>query len=180
MQRIHPCELTPEQYIATEAHRQVRPEAVCPCCGKPRSLHRHGCYPRGITGALGQVLCILIARFLCLGCRRTVSYLPSFALSYRLVQAATFEAFLEGTVGRRDVQTWQTLLQQYQRRMAGYATDVFRIVGCGLGRAPPATQRVWPWLKAACGSLDAATRQLVTVFQITPFKRYQCHQPARR
>jgi transposase-like protein len=178
MQRIHPCELTAEQYIATEAHRQVRAGTVCPRCGKSGPLHRHGVYKRGITGMLGQVLCILIARFLCLACRGTVSYLPSFALSYRLVQASTFESFLEGKCGRRDVQRWHPLLQHYQRRMAGYARDVFRIVGCGLGRAPPAASGIWPWLKTACGSLSSATRQLVTVFQITPFKRYHCHQPA--
>jgi len=126
---------------------------------------------------MGQVLCISIARYLCLACRRTVSYLPSFALSYRLVQAATFEAFLEGKFDRRDVQTWQTLLQQYQRRMAGYAVDVIRIVGCGLGRAPPKLAEIWPWLKEAGGSLSSATRRLVMVFRITPFDRYHCHQP---
>ena len=179
MQRIHPCELTPEQYIATEAHRQVRAEAVCPRCGKPSRLHRHGVYERGITGSLGQVLRILIARYLCLGCRRTVSYLPSFALSYRLVQAGTFEAFLDGKFDRRDVQAWQPLLQQDQRRMAGYAVDVIRIVGCGLGRAPPKAAGIWPWLKEAGGSLSSATRRLVMMFQITPFNRYQCHQPMR-
>ena len=179
MQRIYPCELTPEQYIATQVQRQIRPEAVCPRCSKTGTLHRHGCYARGITGSVGQVLCILIARFLCLACRRTVSYLPSFALSYRLVQAPSFEAFLDGKVGLRDVQTWQTLLQEYRRRMEKYAVEIFRIVGCGLGRAPPSAPLVWPWLKAACGSLSSATRQLVTIFQITPFKRYQCHQPAR-
>lgn len=165
--------------MVTEAYRQVRPAGVCPRCGKAGRLHRHGVYERGITGALGQVLCILITRFLCLACRGTVSYLPSFALSYRLVQAVTFEAFLEGKFGRRDVQARQSLLQQYQRRMADYAPDMFRVVGCGLGRAPPARTGVWPWLKAACGSLDSATRRLVTVFQITPFQRYQCHQPRR-
>jgi transposase-like protein len=179
MQRIYPCELTPEEYIETEAHRQVRPGMVCPRCGKAGPLHRHGVYKRGITGSVGQVLCILIARFLCLACRGTVSYLPSFALSYRLVRAATFEAFLEGKFALRDVQSWQTLLQQYQRRMADYAPDIFRIVGCRLGRAPPERSGVWPWLKEACGSLDSATRRLVTVFQITPFQRYQCHQRMR-
>jgi hypothetical protein len=179
MQCVHPCELTPEQYIATEAHRQIRAGTICPRCGKVGPLHRHGVYERGITGGLGQVLGILIARFLCLACRGTVSYLPSFAMSYRLVRAATFEAFLEGKFDRRDVQRWQTLLQQYQRRMAGYAVKVFRRVGCGLGRAPPAAGGVWPWLKEACGSLSSATRRLVTVFRITPFKRYHCHQPMR-
>lgn len=179
MQRIYPCELTPEQYIATEAHLQVRAEGVCPRCGTVGSLRRHGVYRRGITGALGQILSVLVARFLCLGCRRTVSYLPAFALSYRLVQTSTVEAFLDGELDRRDVQTWQTLLPCYGRAMARYAAELFRLVGCGLGRKRPLAQNLWPWLKAACGSLAAATRQLVTVFQITLFKRYQCHQPAR-
>jgi len=179
MQCVHLCELTPEEYIATEGHRQVRAGTVCPRCGQAGRLHRHGVYERGITGTLGQVLCILIARYLCLACRRTVSYLPSFALSYRLVQAGTFEAFLDGKFDRRDVQAWQPLLQQYQRRMAGYAVDVIRIVGCGLGRAPPKAAGIWPWLKEAGGSLSSATRRLVMMFQITPFNRYQCHQPMR-
>ncbi len=104
MQRIYACELTPEQYIATEAHLQVRSELVCPRCGKAGRLHRHGVYRRGITAGLGQILTVVIARFLCLTCRGTVSYLPNFALSYRLVQASTFEAFLEGKIDRRDVQ----------------------------------------------------------------------------
>ena len=176
MQCVHLCEQTPEEYIATEGHRQVRAGTVCPRCGQAGRLHRHGVYERGITGVLGQVLGILIARYLCLACRGTVSYLPSFALSYRLVQVATFEAFLDGKLDRRDVQTWQTLLQQYQRRMAEYAVDVIRTVGCGLGRAPPKPAGIWPWLKEACGSLSSATRRLVMVFQITPFNRYHCHQ----
>ena len=181
MQCIHPCALTPEQYNATEAHRQVRPGPVCLRCEKAGPLHRHGCYPRGVTGSVGQVLEILVARFLCVACGGTLSFLPSFAQSYRLVQAATFEAFLEGKFARRDVQSWATVLRCYERRMAGYAADVFRIVGCGLGRAPPAlagSPALGPWLKEACGSLESATRRLVTVFRITPFQRYQCHQPA--
>lgn len=39
MQRIYPTASSPEQYIATEAHRQVIAEIVCPRCGKGR-LHR--------------------------------------------------------------------------------------------------------------------------------------------
>ena len=181
MQRIYACELTVEQYIEIEGHRQVRPEGVCPRCGEAGRLHRHGTYWRGITSSLGQIVSIAIARFLCRRCRGTVSYLPEFAMSYRLVQTWTFEAFLEGRNGRGDVGRWQELLQQYRRRMTGHAGRVFCTVGCGFGRAPPVEAAdPWPWLKAACGGLAAATRQLVTVFQITPFDRYQCHQPVRR
>jgi len=178
MQRIHPTALTPEQYIATEAHRQVIGELVCPRCGKGR-LHRHGKYDRGITGLVGQLLGVCVARFLCLACGGTVSYLPSFALSYRIVQAATFEAFLDRKIDRSDVQHWQSVVQDYQRRMIRFAPELVRTVGCGFGRAPPAEAgAVWSWLKGACDGLPSAARLLVANFRITLFRRYQCHQPA--
>ena len=178
VQRIYPCELTPEQYVANETHRQVRAESVCPRCGQAAGLDRHGTYARGITGTVGQVLRILVARFRCRACAATVSYLPAFALSYRLVQVATFEAFLEGKLDRRDVQSWQSLLADYRRRLQRYATALWRTVGCGLGLAPPPAGAEWPWLKEACGGLASATRRLVTQFRLTLFARYQCHQPA--
>ncbi|MBI4621968.1 MAG: hypothetical protein HY736_01960 [Verrucomicrobia bacterium] len=81
MQRIYLTALSPEEYIATEAHRQVTADIVCPRCGKGR-LQRHGKYGRGITGLLGQLLWLLVARFICGVCDHTVSYLPNFALSY--------------------------------------------------------------------------------------------------
>jgi transposase-like protein len=181
MQRIYFTALTPEGYIASEAHRQVIAELICPQCGKGR-LHRHGTYGRGITGLLGQLLWLLVARFICCVCDHTVSYLPSFALSYRLVQAATFEAFLDGKIGRGDVQRWQSVLGDYRRRMTRFAEVVVRTVGCGFGRAPPPAPAeggaVWSWLKGACGGMESATRLLVATFKITLFRRYQCHQPA--
>jgi hypothetical protein len=141
-------------------------------------LHRHGSYERGITTTVGRIVVILVARFLCPQCQHTVSYLPDFALSYRLVQAATLEAFLNGEWARRDVQAWTTLLQSYRRRMRAYAAAVRRVVGACFGRAPP-TADLGSWLREACGSVRAATRRLVADFRITLFHRYQCHQPAR-
>lgn len=121
---------------------------------------------------------IMVARFFCQGCRRTVSYLPSFALSYRLVGTATVEAFLEGGPAGRDVQAYEALLRNYRRRMHTFAVEVIRVVGFGLGLAPPGPEGLWRWLKEACGGLAAATRQLVTHFRVTILRRYQCHQPA--
>jgi len=91
-------------------HRQVIAERRCPRCERSGRLHRHGVYGRGVTGTAGQIMVILVARFLCLVCGRTVSYLPSFALSYRLVGAATLEAFLDGARERRDIARWESLL----------------------------------------------------------------------
>lgn len=180
MQRIYPCPLTPDQYVRSGAHQQIIPESVCPRCGQAGPLHRHGTYARGLTTLLGRVLLLLVARFLCPSCRRTLSYLPSFALSYRLVSAPTVQAFLDGETQRRDVMAWRSLLLCYRRRLDAFAPKVIRAVGAGLGRPPPTSPPLWPWLKKACGSLAAATRQLVSEFQITLFHRYQCHQPARR
>jgi transposase-like protein len=175
MQRIMPSDLTPEVYWASEAHQQVRAETVCPRCGKAGPLHRHGTYARWITGVVGKVLRILIARFLCVACGATVSYLPEFALSYRLVRGATFEAYLDGQHDRPDVQRCQALAADYRRRMHAFAAELGRTIGCGLGRAPPTDGRLWPWVKEACGGIEPATRRL---FKVTLFRSYQCHQPS--
>jgi len=179
MQRIYPCELTAEAYVASEAQRQVMAERVCPRCGRPGRLHRHGNYRRGITGGIGQIVTIWVARFLCLGCRRTVSYLPNFALSYRLVAVGTFEAYLDGMRARRDVRRWEALLQEYERRMNAYRVALWRRIGHGLGGSPPVGEGPWPWLKEACGVLGSAACRLVNEFRTSLFKRYQCHQPAK-
>jgi ribosomal protein S27AE len=179
MQRVWLCRLTPELYQQTEGHRQVRPERLCPHCGSAVGLQRHGTYGRWITTLIGALLRLVVARFLCPRCRRTVSYLPDFALSYRTVHAESFQAYLEGDCQRRDVQTWQGLLRTYERRLHAWAPTLIRTVGAAFGRAPPLAAGVWPWLKGACGDLRAATRQLVTVFQISLLNRYQCHQSIR-
>ncbi len=180
MQRIYLCSLTPEEYATSCAHLRVIPDEACPRCSQAGPLQGHGSYARGITAATGKVMSIRIARFLCLSCGRTISYLPSFALSYRPVQAATVEAFLEGRYERRDVQAWADLLRQYRRRMLAYGSELWPAISGEFGRcrAPPPGSTLWPYLKEAYGSLAAATRRLVTQFKITLFARYQCHQPA--
>jgi len=177
MQRILACALTVEQYESSEAHLQVVAEGQCPNCEAVNTLGRHGTYGRWVTGELGRLIWILVARFLCAVCRRTVSYLPSFCLPYRVIRGATFEAFLNGD--RRDlgVRRWEHLLKSYERRMHAFHPELRRVVGRGFGRAPPAGKAFWPWLKEACGSMTAATRRLVEHFKITVFRSYQCHQP---
>jgi transposase-like protein len=172
--------MTPEEYVEIEGHRQVLSERVCPRCGRSGRLHRHGIYRRGITGGIGQIVMILVARFLCLKCRRTVSYLPHFALSYRLVAVGTIEAYLEGKRKRRDVVKWEPLLWEYERRMNAYKVALWRAIGHGLGGSPPVELGPWPWLKEACGGLGSAACRLVNEFRTTLFKKYPCHQPAKK
>ncbi len=177
MQRMYPYEQTVEEYVSSEAHRQVIAESVCPCCQRGRRLLRHGSYGRWVTSKIGLAGWILIARFLCAGCRRTVSYCPSFVLSYRVIGAATFEAFLNGDLDDLGVRRWESLLKSYERRLHAFHPELLRVVGRGFGRAPPGGPAFWPWLKEACGGLASATRRLVEHFKITVFRSYQCHQP---
>jgi hypothetical protein len=74
MQRIMDVETGVEAYVAGEAHRQVRAEPVCPRCRRGRRLHRHGSYGRHVTDGAGRAVLIAVARFLCLACRRTISF----------------------------------------------------------------------------------------------------------
>ena len=179
MQRIFPSTWTPEEYVATQAHRQIIPDSICPSCERLTSLHRHGCYSRWVVSVLGALWRLLIARFFCPRCQRTISYLPDFALTYRLLGPDSFAAYLDGQHERPDVLRWYALLGTYRRRFEDFGGELFRSVGAGLGLAPPlSTHGLWLWLKRAGDSLATVTRQLVTTFKIGLLRRYQCHQPA--
>ena len=171
MQRLWPCPVSPETYLENHLHLEVHPEVVCPRCSSPRGLHAHGIYRRWLTGSQGQVLRLPVARFFCPACEGTVSYLPDFALSYRLVNARTVEAAFDGQCQRPDVVRTGTLCQSYWRRLIAWAPSLRPIIGAAFGRAPPAPAPLWPWLKKACGSLIAATRELVTTWRVTLFAR---------
>lgn len=176
VQRIYKTSLTPQEYSQSQAQQEVIAETYCPHC-QSSPLHRHGVYWRWVSWC-SRVVRIAIARFLCPTCKHTVSYLPDFALSYRLVNAMAVEGFFEGLKQSDQVQSWLPVLGSYQGRMERFGPELIQWVGSGLGLAPPSQEEpLWCWLKKACGSLRSATRQLVEEFKITLFHRYQCHQP---
>jgi hypothetical protein len=178
MQRIYPSPWTPEQYIQGEAHRQIIAESICPICHSATSLQGHGYYWRYLISLVGEVLRIWVARFLCPLCRRTVSYLPDFVLTYRAIQTKTFAAFLDGERQRPDVRSFTDLLRGYQLQLEAFGPELMATVGMGLGRSPPRSPRgLWSWLKRAGDGLHLVTRRLVTEFRVGLFRRYQCHQP---
>ena len=93
MQIIRPMPVSLEVYADKDYQRQVEPSAECPNCGARDSLEPLGYYSRGVTSTGRDVLRILIRRFRCTDCCRTVSVLPSFAHPYRLVAAVTIGQF---------------------------------------------------------------------------------------
>ena len=180
MQVIHPTPYSPEHYKQIQGHRQTRAKECCPCCGKAAVQHRHGDYGRWVVSRSGEPLLIRIARFLCMACGRTSSYLPSFALTYRLLSPGTLEAYLKGEYAGVDVQRYWELLRRYTRQMTGFAPSMVGLVGMGLGPAPPVASAasagsVLSWLEMACGDLEIATGRLVQTFRLGIFGSYKCH-----
>ncbi len=179
MQRLYCSPWTAEEYERQEGWRQIIPESTCSNCQAAVKLHRHGRYQRWVVSLLGKALYLWVARFLCSLCRHTISYLPDFALTYRLLGPETVQGFLEQEVDRPDVRTFLDLCTSYECRLRRFAPELIRTVGAGLGLAPPRSlQGLWPWLKKAGKGLRPLTRRLVTDFKIGLLKRYHCHQPA--
>lgn len=180
MQRIYRSPWTPEEYERQEGWRQIIPESTCSNCHQAVKLHRHDRYQRWVVTLMGHLLHLWIARFLCPVCRHTISYLPDFALTYRVLGPETLQRYLEGDLDRPDVRTFLDLCASYGRRIHDFAPELIRTVGAGLGVPPPRSlQGFWPWLKKAGKGLRPLTRRLVTDFKISLLKRYLCHQPAR-
>jgi hypothetical protein len=108
-----------------------------------------------------------------------VSLLPSFALSYRLLNSELVERFFLGKeLGAMELR-WEGLLKTYRKRAQQFCTKLIAIIGLGFGLAPPAPKEVGKlldWLTRLCGGLGPATEQLVNRWAVTLFGFYRCHQ----
>jgi hypothetical protein len=111
-----------------------------------------------------------------------VSLLPSFALSYRLLNARLVERFLtRGEVSGVELR-WQNLLRTYRARIETFLPRLRSVLGTGLGVAPPVeggASGFCTWLTALCGGVGRATEQLVNVFAVSLFGFYRCHTKTR-
>lgn len=110
MQMLHPFLGSIQQYIEEcEESDRYRP-ASCPQCDSKQRLATHGFYRRSVVDV--ELECVIrVRRYLCRGCRRTVSLLPEFVLPYlrftirmmgmflraRLVEGQTLRAAAEAT-----------------------------------------------------------------------------------
>src|SRR5262249_13979876 len=119
------------------------------------------------------------AAFFCHGCQRTVSLLPSFALSYRLLNSALVERFFLGKELVEAELRWEGLLKSYRSRARQFSKRVVAIIGAGFGLAPLPPSEVGgvsDWLPGLGGGLATATEQLVNRWAVTLFGLYRCHQ----
>jgi len=97
MQMLHPLAGSVQQYIECMQRGEdlVRycPK-ICPLCHNKQTLISHGFYSRTVVDV--ELDCeIRVQRFLCRGCRRTVSLLPEFVLPYLRFTITVIGSFLK-------------------------------------------------------------------------------------
>ena len=119
MQILHSFAGSIQQYLEeiSDADR-YRPEG-CPQCRAKSSLAAHGFYCRTLVDVEFEGR-IRVRRYLCRGCKRTVSLLPEFALPYLRFSVAVISLFLvarllEGRTLRAAAQVASHLDMPYQR-----------------------------------------------------------------
>lgn len=86
------------RYITHSINRYVRLyqdvpplfEEDCPCCGQ--KLHKHGKYHRSVASK-EEMIKIPIYRWICSGCRITISLLPDFISPYKVFTVLIQEKF---------------------------------------------------------------------------------------
>jgi hypothetical protein len=141
-----------------------------------------GYYVRNLSRLqASSTMLILVRRFWCRVCGKTVSLLPSFVQPYRLVQNATVEKFFRGAFQSRDVLWWFALLNRYRKRFVAWIPELDLVLGPTLSRSPPHhAHEEWRYfISVKYGKIEACTKRIVAAFQITLFGRYRCHRPNR-
>jgi hypothetical protein len=178
MQIIRTVAVSADHYEETDLHQGVQPPAGCPHCSATTALKALGYYSRNVTSPRHRVLLILVRRFRCRRCGKTVSVLPSFAQPYRLVLNSTINDYFGGTLGATAL-SWLPLLKQYWNRFSGWLPHAHPILRSVVRGSPPQADAVgwWQLLTGALGDLERITTVLVDRFGITLFGRYRCHSP---
>jgi hypothetical protein len=130
---------------------------------------------------LGVYLLILIARFLCPLCGRTMSCLPSFAQPYRMMGTATVEAFLQKRMDEPGIAQHWDLLHSYGQRWEQRSPEIEAVTGLFFGPLSdePPPKRLLGALLSKWGDLQRASVQLLELFGETPLGRYRIHDWAR-
>jgi hypothetical protein len=165
-------------YASGSFHQTIEPPIECPHCNSRGELSALGYYSRNVTNMERGVLRVLVRRFRCGVCRKTVSILPSFAQPYRLVLNATISEFFGGTIGTGSL-PWFPLLKQYWNKFENWLPEIDGIIRSVVERSPPRPDATgwWEVIVELFGGIEKMTIMLVSRFGVTLFGRYRCHSP---
>lgn len=170
---------TTAEYTREQMHRLVKRPDRCLCCGHDR-VHRHGHYDRFLVHD-GKPHTILVARFLCPRCRRTISMLPSFVLPYRLLPGSMVQSWFAGDRSHAGTAQYESLLKDYQRCWERQCVTLHAMLGGALGRMDPGKlpQQLYRALMAQWGDLAGANVGLLQEFGQSLLGHYRIHDWAR-
>src|SRR5258708_13240036 len=179
MQILHPFAGSIQQYseAITDPDRH-RPDH-CPQCAAQLPLMAHGFYTRTVTDVEFDGL-IRVRRYLCHGCKRTVSLLPEFALPYlrfsilvislfliaRLLNGCTLLAAAQAAAQPgMPYQRGQFWVRRFQRQAAGLCAALAALT------APMAAPNFLPRALQMCQAVGwiAAHPFLFSVLHAPPF-----------
>lgn len=180
MQMIIAYDGGPEQYVREAAHRRISRPKACPKCAAVARIRALCYYDRWVTCSdLRKLVSIKVRRFRCFSCRVTISMLPDFALTYRLVETDTVDRFLSGSRSGQGLDIWSAHLALYQRRLESRIPATLNALAetYGLLDLPRSVVPLWGELCQAFGDARRLAARLVADLGITVFGVYRCHRP---
>jgi Domain of unknown function (DUF6431) len=167
----------PESYLKSGAERSMTPPSPCPHCGSHRKLRLLGYYERFITTTTGALERMKVRRFRCRDCRHSVSLLPNFCLSYRLVRGESVARFLRGDgIDALDL-PWQELLLRCRRRFESWIPQLGELTHSAFGvhwNGLP-SHLVWTGMEVFFGGWTEARHRILGKCGVTMLGAYCCH-----
>jgi hypothetical protein len=144
---------------------------------KEHKIHRHATYERNGDCDDRNPLRVLIERFLCVPCGRTISVLPEAVLPYRAVPAPLvekhFDAQANGTPEPPSTEKEKGCLKRAWASFNRRVESLVAVLGQMISRVKPSATELWCQLRQR-GNLEAILRWLANPFKTSLLHDYRC------
>jgi hypothetical protein len=149
---------------------------VCPL-DPHHKIHRHDQYERYGNCADKNPLVVVILRFLCVRCHRTLSVLPDNLLPYRAVPVSLvkkrFDALAKGTRLPAATEKEKGCLKRAWASFSGRIEPLIALLGQMIRPVKPCAADLWLQLRQ-WGNLPAILAQLAEPFKTSLLDDYRC------
>jgi hypothetical protein len=143
-------------------------------------IHRHGDYKRNGDCNEKKPLVVIILRYLCVRCQRTLSVLLDGLLPYRAVPVPLvekhFDALTQSTPPPAATEKEKGCLKRAWARFTGRVDALFTVLGQMITAVKPSAITLWKQLRQR-GNLSAMLLQLAEPFKTSLLGDYRCLKP---
>jgi hypothetical protein len=141
------------------------------------TIHCHGHYERNGDCHDQEPLIVIVLRFLCVRCRRTLSVLLDDLLPYRAVPAPLvekhFTALAEGTPPPAATEKEKGCLKRAWARFSGRVDALLAVLGQMISAVKPSATTLWKQLRQ-WGNLPTILLRLAEPFKTSLLGDYLC------